>query len=130
MTEEPDTSRPPSENGPSPSQQETAGGSEERSAVEDTGQHRLHLHRLPPLSWKIRFALLVVGWVLMVVGIAGLALPGIQGIVTIVIALAILSIASETAHRWLHRIFHPWPNAWEKIAHLRRRLHDKLSRRH
>ena len=74
--------------------------------------------------------LLGVGWFLLLVGIAGLALPGIQGLVTIIIGLAVLSIASETAHRWLHRLFHPWPGAWERITHLRERLHDWLHRRH
>ena len=50
--------------------------------------------KLAPLHWGLRLAVLVIGGVLLVIGIAGLVLPGIQGVLTIVLGLAVLSLAS------------------------------------
>ncbi len=48
-----------------------------------------------PLPLWVRILVLVVGWIVVLIGIAGLVLPGIQGIATIVAGAAILSVASE-----------------------------------
>jgi len=81
-----------------------------------------------PLHWGVRVVLLVVGWVLILVGIAGLILPGIQGIATILAGLAILSLASEIAHRILRRLLRRWPRAWQRVESFREKSFTKLER--
>ena len=84
---------------------------------------------LPDLSPVARVGLLAVGWLLILIGIAGLVLPGIQGILTIVFGAAALSLVSQTATRLLERLFRPWPNAWRSLLSMRRRLHGWVARR-
>jgi len=119
MTGEAPPLRPPEE----PSQKSS--DSEEPETLQ-VGNGRPHP---PPLSLQARLLLLFLGWLAVVVGIVGLALPGIQGILTIVAGLALLSVASETAHRVLRRLMRPWPNAWEKVVRFRQRLRAKFSRK-
>ncbi len=83
--------------------------------------------RRPP-SLLIRLLLLAAGWVVLLVGVAGLALPGIQGILTILVGAAILSVASETVYRLLRRLLHRWPGVWQRLESFREWLRDKLSR--
>jgi putative transmembrane protein PGPGW len=84
--------------------------------------------RQRPLPLWLRVVVLVVGWLILLVGVAGLVLPGIQGIATIVAGLAILSVASETAHRWMRRSLQRWPKVWLRVDRFRARLHDWLHR--
>jgi uncharacterized membrane protein YbaN (DUF454 family) len=77
----------------------------------------------------VRLILLVVGWLLLLVGIAGLVLPGVQGILTLVVAAAVLSLVSEFAYRLLRRGLERWPRVWDRVERFRRWLHDKLSAR-
>ena len=58
------------------------------------GRRRLHLPRLT------RWGFFVAGWGLVAVGLAGLVLPGIQGVLTLLAGLAVLSVVSRTAHGW------------------------------
>ena len=81
--------------------------------------------RLSPIT---RILLIVAGWILLLIGIAGLVLPGIQGILTILLGLAVLSVASRTIHRLLRALLHRWPWLWEKIERFRAKVHDKLAR--
>jgi peptidoglycan/LPS O-acetylase OafA/YrhL len=81
-----------------------------------------------PLPWGVRVVLFVLGWTLILVGIAGLILPGIQGIATILAGLAILSLASETAYHLLHRLLRRWPKAWEKVERFRSWCTGKIER--
>lgn len=83
----------------------------------------------------LRGSLLVIGGLLLLVGIAGLVLPGIQGILTILLALAILSLASRWTHRFLRWSLGPWPRLRKRVEKHRRkfrgwlhRLADKVSR--
>jgi hypothetical protein len=89
----------------------------------------LVLRPLPALPVAVRLILLVVGWLLLLVGIAGLVLPGIQGILTLVLAAAVLSLVSEFVYRLLRRGLHRWPAVWDRIERFRSWLHDKLSPR-
>ncbi|MEE8137626.1 MAG: PGPGW domain-containing protein [Thermoanaerobaculia bacterium] len=77
----------------------------------------------------LRIVLHVLGWVVLAIGIAGLVLPGIQGILTIVVGAAILSLASDRVHRWLQELLKRWPRVGGRLDRLRQRLHAKLSRR-
>lgn len=89
---------------------------------------RLREHHLPPLSVGVRVLLFVVGWTLLLIGIAGLALPGIQGVLTIAIGAAVLSLVSESVYRWLRRVLGRWPALMERVDGFRARLHGRLSR--
>lgn len=86
--------------------------------------------RQPRLSVVTRFVVLGVGWLLILIGILGLALPGLQGILTLLLGAALLSVASDTVHRLFRRLLHRWPSLSDRFEHLRQKLHEKLARRH
>lgn len=88
-----------------------------------------HLPHLRPLPLWLRIALLFVGWLIVLVGVAGLVLPGIQGILTIVVGAAILSVASERAYRAIRSVVKRWPTIHDRLDRFRERVHDKLSRK-
>jgi len=92
----------------------------ETSEVEDS-------QPLSPLPWPLRMALLALGWLCILVGIAGLFLPGIQGILTIALGIALLSLGSESLHRFLHSMLRRWPRIWNPIERFRQRMHKWLS---
>ena len=85
--------------------------------------------RQPRLSVVTRLVVLGVGWVLILIGILGLALPGLQGILTLLLGSAVLSVASDTVHRLFRRLLHRWPSLSDRFEHLRQKLHEKLARR-
>ncbi len=51
-----------------------------------------------------RAAILVLGWAFILLGIAGLFLPVLQGILCLLIGLFVLSAEYPWAHRLLHRL--------------------------
>ena len=89
-----------------------------------TVRHRLRRQAHPPsslpLGWRIFF--LISGWILILIGIAGLALPGIQGVLTIAFGAALLSVSSETVYWVLRWAFRRWPRGWRRIERLRRKV--------
>lgn len=94
--------------------------------------HRPHRRRaaerrLPPLPWSVRLLVLFVGGVLTAIGTAGLVLPGIQGILTIAVGMAIMSLASDRVHRRLQRLLSRWPGVQDRMEGFRRRAHRWLS---
>jgi Putative transmembrane protein (PGPGW) len=92
--------------------------------LEETQVRRRRLRR--PLPLWLRIVVLLVGWIVLLVGVAGLVLPGIQGIATIVIGAAILSVASEIAYELMRKTFRRWPAIWDRVERFRDRIHDKL----
>ncbi len=84
--------------------------------------------RLPVLPIALRILLFVVGWLLLLVGVAGLVLPGLQGGLSIALAAAPLSLASEWASRALRRAFYGWPRGWRRVVRLRAWLERKVLR--
>jgi hypothetical protein len=95
-------------------------------AAEDRRVRRRTLGSLP---LGPRIAIFVLGWTLVLVGIAGLVLPGIQGILTILAGAALLSLVSELTFNLLRRLMQRWPNAWRKVMAFRIKLHRRLNRR-
>lgn len=95
------------------------------AAEEETQVLRRRRLRRPLPLW-LRIVVLLVGWIVLLVGVAGLVLPGIQGIATIVIGAAILSVASELAYKWMRKTLHRWPAIWDRVERFRDRIHDKL----
>ena len=93
---------------------------------EGTGRHRLQ--HPPPALWA-RLLLLGLGWFLLLVGVAGLLLPGIQGILTMLFGAAVLSLASETVYRLLRSLLRDrWPGLWHRLNGFRDRWRARLAR--
>jgi len=88
----------------------------------------IRIERRPPLPIGIRVAIFVAGWLLILVGVAGLVLPGLQGIVTILAGAALLSLDNELVYRGLRRLLARWPHIWRRVEHFRERAHDRLHR--
>jgi len=67
------------------------------------------LRRTAPRSFVGRIAMLAVGWMFIVLGVAGLFLPILQGILFLAIGLLVLSKESVIAHRWLEALKQRYP---------------------
>lgn len=89
---------------------------------------RPRFQRLPLPLW-LRVVVLTVGWCCILLGIAGLFLPVLQGGLLLAIGFALLSIGSQTVHLWLRRFFGRWPGLWKRLEKMRRKIHTKLHRR-
>lgn len=81
-----------------------------------------------PLPTWVRITLIVVSLLLLAIGIAGLVLPGIQGIVTILAGLALLSLVSRSTHRALRWSLGPWPKLRKRVERHRHRFRNWLHR--
>ncbi len=68
-----------------------------------------------------RILLLIAGWTFMVLGVAGLFLPVLQGILFLVIGLVILSTEYHWARRLITRLYKKYPEA-------HRRMHQCLGK--
>ena len=84
------------------------------------------LRRLRPLPLAARILLFLVGWVLVLVGVAGLVLPGIQGVLTLFLGAAVLSLVSELIYERLRDLLSRWPALWRRVEGLRLKLHRRL----
>ncbi len=84
--------------------------------------------RFFPLPLRLRVALFLAGWTMVLVGVVGLILPGIQGVVTILAGAALLSLGSEYVYRKLHGVFERWPKIWHRLEGIRFRLLRRLRR--
>jgi hypothetical protein len=62
-----------------------------------------------------RVAFLVIGWMFLVLGAAGLVLPVLPGVLFLVIGLSFLSLEYEWARRWVTRLLRRFPAADRKI---------------
>lgn len=89
---------------------------------------RARYQRLPLPLW-VRVLVLTAGWVLIVLGVAGLFLPILQGGLSLALGFALLSIASQTVHLKLRAWMGRWPGLWRRLEKLRRRIHGWLRRR-
>lgn len=82
-----------------------------------------------PLPLWVRILVIGVGWLLIVIGIAGLFLPVIQGGLSLALGFALLSLGSQTVHLRLRRMMGRWPGLWKRMERLRRRIHGWLRRK-
>jgi uncharacterized membrane protein YbaN (DUF454 family) len=82
----------------------------------------------PRLPFWVRVAIFILGWLLILIGVAGLVLPGIQGIATILAGAALLSLDSELIHGGLRRLLARWPKVWERLEGFREKAQEKLHR--
>jgi hypothetical protein len=77
----------------------------------------------------LRVTLIVAAVLLVALGIAGLFLPGLQGILTLLLALALLSLVSRRTHFALRWVLQPWPTLRKRVERYRRRSHKWLHRK-
>lgn len=76
---------------------------------------------MPELPLLTRVLLIVLGWLLLLLGVAGLVLPGLQGILTLLLGAAVLSLTSRVMLRTLRWCFQRWPKGWRRLLDLRAR---------
>jgi hypothetical protein len=98
--------------------------SESREQLRQRIRESLREHE--ELALWMRALLFLVGWLLVLLGIAGLVLPGIQGILTLMAGAAVLSLASEIAYKVLRWSFQRWPRGWRRVHRWRSKLRRKL----
>jgi len=82
----------------------------------------------PTLPVRARIGVFLVGWVLILVGLAGLILPGIQGIFTLLLGAALLSLDNDWVYRGLRRLLQRWPDVLRRLEHFRERAHERIHR--
>jgi uncharacterized protein len=74
------------------------------------------------VKWQTkRVLVLVVGWAFILLGIAGLFLPFLQGVLFLLIGLAILSTEYVWAHHLLRRLGERFPRLAARIEQARER---------
>ncbi|HEX6199811.1 MAG TPA: DUF454 family protein [Thermoanaerobaculia bacterium] len=101
----------------------------ERSPGERATASKRPRRRFRALPWKTRAVLATAGVLLLVLGVAGLFLPFLQGILFLLIAAAVLSLASERVYGWLRGLVaERWPGAWRRVERFRTRVLWKFRR--
>jgi hypothetical protein len=88
---------------------------------------RRHPHPPSTLPTGLRVFLISAGWLMILIGLAGLVLPGIQGVLTLVAGAALLSVASENAYWVLRRLFRRWPRGWRRVERARRWIYRRVA---
>ena len=71
-----------------------------------------------------KIGILIVGWLFIGLGILGLFLPILQGILFIMIGLAILSTRSELVKRFLKHLEDRYPKHHERIEIWKEKIRD------
>jgi uncharacterized membrane protein YbaN (DUF454 family) len=69
-----------------------------------------------------RIGLLIIGWSFIVLGILGLFLPFLQGVLFIVIGLAILSSRSQIIRRFLKYLEERYPHLHERVENWKEKV--------
>ena len=83
------------------------------------------------MQWKIkakRVLVLALGWMFILLGVAGLFLPILQGILFLLIGLVILSTEYIWAHHLLRRLRECFPWLAEHVDLAKERAHHWLRR--
>ncbi|MBM4277003.1 MAG: DUF454 family protein [Deltaproteobacteria bacterium] len=71
-----------------------------------------------------RIGILIIGWFFVGLGVLGLFLPVLQGILFIMIGLAILSTRSEMVKRWLKHLEERHPHHHERMEKWKGRIRN------
>ena len=69
-----------------------------------------------------RIGVLILGWFFVGLGIVGLFLPFLQGILFIMIGLAILSTRSKTVKHWLDHFEKRYPDHHQRVEGLKKKV--------
>ncbi len=78
--------------------------------------------RRPRISPWVQIGLFTLGGALIAIGVAGLVLPFIQGFVTILAGLVVVSLGSHSVHRRTRRSLRRWPRLLASYEKMRRSL--------
>ena len=70
----------------------------------------------------------ILAWLLLVVGLAGLVLPGLQGVLILALSVTMFSLTSSRVHERLRSAFRRWPKGWRRVVKVRRTLERWLTR--
>ncbi|HVR28776.1 MAG TPA: hypothetical protein VMS86_04515 [Thermoanaerobaculia bacterium] len=70
----------------------------------------------------------ILAWILLVIGLAGLVLPGVQGVLTLALSATMFSLTSTRAHERLRSAFRPWPKGWRRVIKVRLTLERRLAK--
>ena len=81
---------------------------------------------IPSLPLGTRIILLVLSWISLILGLAGLLLPGLQGFLLLFLGMALMSVASDTVHRWMERSLHRHPGLQKRLQRFREKIHTKF----
>ena len=82
--------------------------------------------RIPSLPLGTRIILLVLSWISLILGFAGLLLPGLQGFLLLFVGMALMSVASDTVHRWMERSLRRHPGLQKRLQRFREKIHKKF----
>lgn len=74
-----------------------------------------------------RVALIVAGWMFLMLGAAGLFLPVLPGILFLLIGLSILSVEYAWARRWITALRRRFPGADRKLRGMLTKLEKPTS---
>lgn len=86
--------------------------------------------KLGPLPWRTRMVFLAIGIPLAILGVLGLFLPILQGVLFLILAAAMLSLASVRVEQFLHGLFHHrWPRFWRRLERFQTRLRWRFRER-
>ncbi|MFW6175745.1 MAG: hypothetical protein ACOC7L_02880, partial [Acidobacteriota bacterium] len=82
-----------------------------------------------PLPLGTRVVLATLGVLFLVLGVAGLFLPFLQGILLLMLAAAVLSLASDTVYGWLKGLLSDrTPSFWKRVERFRTRVRWRFRR--
>jgi uncharacterized protein len=71
---------------------------------------------------------ITLGLILLPLGVVGLFLPFLQGVLFLLVAVALLSSEIPYVARWRDRVRARFPGPWEKAEELGARIKDKFRR--
>jgi len=71
-----------------------------------------------------KIGILIIGWLFIGLGMIGLFLPVLQGILFIMIGLAILSTRSELVKRFLKHLEERYPRQHERVSVWREKIRN------
>lgn len=100
------------------------------STREASPQPELEEIHIPSLPLGTRLVLLALSWLCLILGLAGLLLPGLQGVFLLLLGMALLSVASDTVHRWMESVLHRHPGLQRRLQRFRARVHTRFGRKH
>jgi uncharacterized membrane protein YbaN (DUF454 family) len=75
-----------------------------------------------------KIGILIIGWIFIGLGILGLFLPILQGVLFIMIGLAILSSRSKTIRRFLKYLQKRYPLQYQKVVASRLKIRSWFKR--
>ena len=75
-----------------------------------------------------KIGILIIGWIFIGLGILGLFLPILQGVLFIMIGLAILSSRSQTIRRFLTYLEKRYPRHYQRVVAWRLKLRSRFKK--